>query len=68
MKVESFEAARRIGRKAFDGMQAADAATWVTDCPLAAIQIEQNAGTKPLHPMSLLARAYRGDPFPPQGR
>ena len=68
MKVESFEAARRIGRKAFDGMQAADAATWVTDCPLAAIQIEQNAGTKPLHPMSLLARAYRGDRFPPQGR
>jgi len=68
MKVESFEAARRIGRKAFDGMQAADAATWVTDCPLAAIQIEQNAGTKPLHPMSLLARAYRGDRFPPEGR
>lgn len=68
MKVESFEAARRIGRKAFDGMQAADAATWVTDCPLAAIQIEQNAGTKPLHPMSLLARAYRGDRFPPQSR
>jgi Fe-S oxidoreductase len=68
MKVETFEAARRIGRKAFDGMQAAEAATWVTDCPLAAIQIEQNAGTKPLHPMSLLARAYRGDPFPPQPR
>jgi len=68
MKVETFEAARRIGRKAFEGMQAAEAATWVTDCPLAAIQIEQNAGTKPLHPMSLLARAYRGDPFPPQPR
>ena len=49
-------------------MRAADAATWVTDCPLAAIQIEQNAGTKPLHPMSLLARAYRGDAFPPQQR
>ncbi len=68
MKVETFEAARRIGRKAFEGMQAAEAATWVTDCPLAAIQIEQNAGTKPLHPMSLLARAYRGDPFPRQPR
>jgi Fe-S oxidoreductase len=67
MKVESFEAACRIGSKAFDGMRAAEASTWVTDCPLAAIQIEQNAGTKPLHPMSLLARAYRGDAFP-QGR
>jgi Fe-S oxidoreductase len=68
MKVESFEAAKRIGRKAFDGMSAADAPTWITDCPLAAIQIEQNAGTKPLHPMSLLARAYRGEPFPPKGK
>jgi Fe-S oxidoreductase len=68
MKVESFEAARRIGRKAFEGMRAAEATTWISDCPLAAIQIEQNAGTKPLHPMSLLARAYRGDPFPPPAR
>jgi len=58
MKVESFEASCRIGRKAFDGLRAAEATTWVTDCPLAAIQIEQNAGTKPLHPMSLLARVY----------
>jgi Fe-S oxidoreductase len=58
MKVESFEASCRIGRKAFDGLRATEAATWVTDCPLAAIQIEQNAGTKPLHPMSLLARVY----------
>src|SRR4029077_3373372 len=68
MKVESFEAARRIGRKAFEGLQEANAATWITDCPLEAIQIETNAGTKPLHPMSLLARASRGDPFPPQKR
>ena len=69
MKVEGFEAARASGSKAFDGMKAADAAeAWVTDCPLAALQFEQHAGTKPLHPMSLLARAYRGDAFPPQGR
>jgi glycerol-3-phosphate dehydrogenase subunit C len=64
MKVESFEASKRIGQKAFDGMAASGATTWVTDCPLAAIQIEQHAGQKPLHPMSLLARAYRGEPFP----
>lgn len=64
MKVESFEASRRIGQKAFDGVQGAEAATWVTECPLAAVQFEQHAGRKPLHPMSLLARAYRGDPFP----
>jgi glycerol-3-phosphate dehydrogenase subunit C len=63
MKVESFEAARRIGGKAFAGMQSAEGKTWVTDCPLAALQIEQHAGPKTLHPMSLLARAYRGDRF-----
>jgi glycerol-3-phosphate dehydrogenase subunit C len=60
MKVESFEASQRVGKKAFDGMQAdPEATTWVTDCPLAALQFEQHAGTKPLHPMSLLARSYR---------
>jgi Fe-S oxidoreductase len=65
MKVETFEASCRIGRKAFEGMRDAGATTWITDCPLAAIQIEQNAGTKPLHPMSLLARIRRGDGVPP---
>ena len=45
---------------------------WATDCPLAAIQFQQHAGRKPMHPMSILARALRGDPFPgaatkPQG-
>ncbi|HEY0713679.1 MAG TPA: heterodisulfide reductase-related iron-sulfur binding cluster [Polyangia bacterium] len=63
MKVESFEASARIGKKAFDGMAQAEATTWVTDCPLAAVQFEQHAGTRPLHPMSLLARAYRGESF-----
>lgn len=63
MRVEGFEPSQRIGKKAFVGMQAPAAETWVTDCPLAAIQFEQHAGTRPLHPMSLLARAYRGDSF-----
>ena len=63
MKVESFEASKRIGKKAFDGMTEPDATTWVTDCPLAAVQFEQHAGTRPLHPMSLLARSYRGESF-----
>ena len=39
-------------------MQASEAETWVTDCPLAAIQFEQHAGQRPIHPMSLLAKAY----------
>lgn len=64
MKVEGFEASQKYGKNAFDGMQAAESEVWATDCPLAAIQFAQHAGKKPLHPMSILARAYRKDGFP----
>ncbi len=63
MKVDGFEYSQRVGKKAFDGMKGQDAAVWATDCPLAALQFEQHAGKRPLHPMSLLARAYRADGF-----
>ncbi|QDU68315.1 heterodisulfide reductase-related iron-sulfur binding cluster [Engelhardtia mirabilis] len=63
MTVEGFEPSARIGKKAFDGMAEAGAEIWVTDCPLAAIQFQQHAGVKAMHPMSVLARAYRGDAF-----
>jgi Fe-S oxidoreductase len=63
MKVEGFEYSKRVGSKAFAAMQAADAKVWATDCPLAALQFQQHAGVKPLHPMSILARAYRRDGF-----
>jgi glycerol-3-phosphate dehydrogenase subunit C len=68
MTVEGFEASQRVGRKAFDGMAAAGAAVWASDCPLAALQFAQHAGVKPMHPMSILARAYRADGFPRQPR
>jgi Fe-S oxidoreductase len=64
MKVESFEASRRIGQKAFTGMDEAGGEVWVTECPLAAVQFAQHAGVKALHPMTVLARAYRADGFP----
>jgi Fe-S oxidoreductase len=67
MKVEGFETSQKVGKLSFDGMKAADAKVWSTDCPLAALQFEQHTGTKPLHPMSILARAYRGDAFPGGG-
>jgi glycerol-3-phosphate dehydrogenase subunit C len=60
MKVESFEASVRVGKRALEGIREdSEATTWVTDCPLAALQFEQHAGQKPLHPMSLLAKSYR---------
>jgi Fe-S oxidoreductase len=64
MKVEGFEASVRIGKKAFDGLAAPDAEVWATDCPLAALQFSQHAGKRPMHPMSVLARAYEPDGFP----
>ena len=64
MKVEGFEASQRVGQKAFGEMQEAGAEVWSTDCPLAALQFQQHAGVKPMHPMSILARAYRPDGFP----
>jgi glycerol-3-phosphate dehydrogenase subunit C len=63
MKVEGFEDSIKVGQKAFDGMKDAGAEVWATDCPLAALQFQQHAGRKPLHPMSILARAYRADGF-----
>jgi len=64
MTVEGFEPSARIGKKAFDGMKEAGGEVWSTDCPLAALQFQQHAGVKPMHPMSILARAYREDGFP----
>jgi glycerol-3-phosphate dehydrogenase subunit C len=64
MKTEGFAPSKRIGEKAFEGMKGAEAEVWATDCPLAALQFQQHAGKKPMHPMSVLARAYRVDGFP----
>ena len=64
MTVEGFGPSARIGRRAFEGMQEAATEVWATDCPLAALQFAQHAGVRPLHPMSILARAYREDGFP----
>jgi Fe-S oxidoreductase len=63
MTVDGFEPSQKYGKKAFDGMNATGAETWASDCPLACVQLQQHAGTKPLHPMSVLARAYREDGF-----
>ena len=45
-------------------MKAAEAEVWATDCPLAAHPVRSSTpGKKPLHPVTLLARAYRGEGF-----
>ncbi len=64
MKSEGFEVSVRVGQKAFDGMASQEASIWATDCPLAALQFAQHADKRPLHPMTILARAYEPDGFP----
>ena len=63
MKREFFELSMKWGRKAFDGMREAQAAVMATDCPLAAIQIEQATGVRPLNPAEILDRAYQAGGF-----
>jgi len=64
MSVQGFEPSQRIGAKAFEGVQQGEPAVCATDCPLAAVQFQQHAGKKGMHPMSVLARAYEADGFP----
>ncbi|MGC1678386.1 MAG: heterodisulfide reductase-related iron-sulfur binding cluster [Candidatus Binataceae bacterium] len=59
MKKEFFELSMQAGEKAFSGMRDAHAKVMASDCPLAALQIEQATGTHPMHPIEVLARAYR---------
>jgi Fe-S oxidoreductase len=63
MKKEYFELSMKWGEKAFGPMRDAGARVMATDCCLAALQIEQATGTRPLHPIEVLARAYRPDGF-----
>ena len=64
MKKEFFELSMKWGEKAFQGMRDGEARVMATDCPLAAVQIEQATGVRPIHPIEVLARAYDPDGFP----
>ncbi len=64
MKKEFFAISMKWGEKAFSGMRDASARVMATDCPLAAVQIEQATGVHPMHPIEVLARAYKRGGFP----
>jgi glycerol-3-phosphate dehydrogenase subunit C len=64
MKKEFFPLSMLAGKKAFDEMRESKPETMATDCPLAAIQFDQALGQRPIHPIQVLARAYRPDGFP----
>ncbi len=64
MTTRGFEPSQRIGARAFEGVQSGDAQVCATDCPLAAMQFRQHTSMTALHPMTILARAYRKNGFP----
>jgi len=66
MKREFFELSMKWGARAFNGIHDAHARVTASDCPLAALQIEQATGVRPLHPLEILARAYDSRGFAQQ--
>jgi len=61
MKKENFENSLKWGSRAFNQMAEGEPNVTCSDCPLAAIQIEQGVGRRPLNPMQILAKSYRGE-------
>jgi Fe-S oxidoreductase len=58
MKKEYYPISLEFARKTVSEMEAAKPDTYMTDCSLAALQIEALRGVKPAHPASLLREAY----------
>ena len=61
MKKENFDLSMRVGEKAFDSLREKEADQLATDCPLAAIQIQQGMklSQEPYHPIQIMAKAYK---------
>ncbi|HKC26204.1 MAG TPA: heterodisulfide reductase-related iron-sulfur binding cluster, partial [Thermoanaerobaculia bacterium] len=58
MRAEYFEESMKVGSKLFAALTEANADVLASDCPLAALQIEQGTGKKVLHPIEVLRDAY----------
>jgi Fe-S oxidoreductase len=56
-KKEYYELSLKVAQPLFDAVTRGGPVA-ATDCPLAALQIEQGTGRKPKHPVELLAAAY----------
>jgi glycerol-3-phosphate dehydrogenase subunit C len=62
MKAAYYDEGRRYARRLTDAIEAerdeSQPLTVTTDCSLAALRMQKESGTLPLHPVELLARAY----------
>ena len=61
MKSENFQQSLKRGSRAFDAISEGNPKVTCSDCPMAAIQIEQGTGRRPMNPMQILAKSYRGE-------
>ncbi len=57
-KKEYYELSLQTAKPLFDAIASTGAPVTATDCPLAALQIEQGTGRKAKHPIQVLADAY----------
>ncbi len=64
MMKDNFENSMKIGSKAFEKITGSEHDIVASDCPLAAIQLKQGTGETVLHPIQVLAKAYKPDGFP----
>jgi glycerol-3-phosphate dehydrogenase subunit C len=69
MKAQYYEMGRKYAQKLVRGIDAAEPALVVTDCPLSALRILKETEREVLHPVEALARAYglRMDLLPARG-
>jgi Fe-S oxidoreductase len=61
MQVRFHDESMKVARRMLDRLREAEADHIATDCPLAALRIEQGLGRRPVHPIVLLRRAYGSD-------
>jgi Fe-S oxidoreductase len=61
MKKEHFDDSLRIGKALFSVVESNPEATVVTECPLAALHIEQATGRKAVHPAVVIRDANTGE-------
>jgi Fe-S oxidoreductase len=58
MKEEYFDTSMVVGKKLFDGLAAARADVYASDCVLAGVQIHQGMNVAVKHPIEVLRDAY----------
>lgn len=58
VKKASHKVSLHYGQKLFADMKESEADLYVSDCPLAANQVQHGTGKRPVHPMQVLKTAY----------